>query len=139
MYKIICVSTCTKTKSIFSTKLTSNNNQSRAEGNSKEEDNFAVEAREAINKIVQLKFMVKWRLQEVHGDIELDRVGSKNGVGIVEFNNQEESVGRCVCVCVCVCMCVCVHVCACVHVCVKVCVCACVCGVLACVIYSYSR
>ena len=114
MYKIICVSTCTKTKSIFSTKLTSNNNQSRAEGNSKEEDNFAVEAREAINKIVQLKFMVKWRLQEVHGDIELDRVGSKNGVGIVEFNNQEESVGRCVCVCVCVCEGVCVRVCVCV-------------------------
>ena len=94
--------TCTKPKSIFSTKLTSNNNHSCAEGNSNEEDNFAVEAREAVDKIVQLKFMVEWGFQEVHGDIELDRVGSKDGIGIVEFNNQEESVGMCVCVCVCV-------------------------------------
>ena len=76
-----------------------------------------MKAREAVDKIVQPKFMVEWSLQEVHGDIELDRVGSKDGVGIVQFNNQEESVGRCVCVrvwcvwCVCVCVCVCVCMC----------------------------
>ena len=93
-----------QTKVDISTKLTSNNNHSCAEGKSNEEDNFAMKAREAVDKIVQPKFIVEWRLQEVHGDIELDRVGSKDGVGIVEFYNQEESVGRCVCVCVCVCV-----------------------------------
>ena len=41
----------------------------------------------------------------------LDRVGSEDGIRIVEFDNQEESV--CVCVCaLCVCVCVCVCVCA---------------------------
>ena len=69
-----------------------------------------MEAREAVDKIVQPKFLVEQGFQKVQWDIELDRVGSKDGVGIVEFDNQEESV--CVCVCVCTCVCVCVCVCA---------------------------
>ena len=70
-----------------------------------------MEARKAVDEIVQPKFLVEWRFQKVHGDIELDRVGSEDGIRIVEFDNQEESVCVCVCivcVCVCVCMCMCI-------------------------------
>ena len=49
--------------------------------------------RVAMLQFEQSQSSVDWSLQEVHGDIELDQVASKNGIGIVELDQVKETGG----------------------------------------------
>ena len=61
---------------------------------------------EVVLKLVHPHQFVEGRLQEIHGNIELDEERGKDGVGIVELDYQKHTAVRKIGVYVCVHVCV---------------------------------
>ena len=48
--------------------------------------------REEVQKLVHSQESVEGRLQEVHGNIELNEERGKDGIGVVELDDQKHTI-----------------------------------------------